>query len=193
MKTWRNWRPRERTKTRGISNWRTREIHNAGNGKGIFFIWEGTASLWGIGPKCRMVHEGCSSCSECNPVLPCYLRQEKKRHCSDITDSFFSRGWIESNLARNQNLGHQCQTCMDCSLSSISYCWWSFSCIISHLFHSVPILVYLHGARPAPVCQLLYHTNVSRPCTITWKMVIFSVCFFMYFLCEKYYKQYSII
>lgn len=58
MKTWWNRRPRERTK-RGRSNWRTKEIHNMGNGKGIFFIWGGAVSFWGIGPKRRTVHEGC--------------------------------------------------------------------------------------------------------------------------------------
>ena len=46
------------TKRRGI--WRTEEIHDAGNGRGILFIWGGTISVRGAGPECRMLHEGCS-------------------------------------------------------------------------------------------------------------------------------------
>ena len=36
-KSTRIWRPRERTK--GRNNWRMEEIHNSGNGEGIFFTW----------------------------------------------------------------------------------------------------------------------------------------------------------
>ena len=75
MKTWWNWRPRERMKKdrgRG-SNWRTEESHDTRNDKGIFFIWEDTVTFWGTGPEYRMAHKGHSSCSECNLVLPCRL------------------------------------------------------------------------------------------------------------------------
>ena len=43
------------------------------------------------GPKCRMVQKGCSSCSECHPVLPCHLWWKRQSFYPDITGSFFSR------------------------------------------------------------------------------------------------------
>ena len=73
------------------SNWRTEKIHDAGNGKGIFFIWGGTVIFWGTGPERRMVHEDCNNRSEYDPVLPCHLLWEKKSY-SDITGSFFQEG-----------------------------------------------------------------------------------------------------
>lgn len=55
MKTWCNWRPGEKTKSQqGEINERTKEIHDTGNDKGIFFIWGGTVTFWGIGPKRRI-------------------------------------------------------------------------------------------------------------------------------------------
>ena len=71
MKSWWNWRPRERMKRAKWrrSNWRTVEIHSVGNGKEIFFIWERSVSSWGIESKCRTVHKCCNSCSERNPEL----------------------------------------------------------------------------------------------------------------------------
>ena len=53
------WRPdgtggpeKGRRETRGRrSNRRTVEIHDTRNGKGIFFLWGGTVSFWGTGPK----------------------------------------------------------------------------------------------------------------------------------------------
>ena len=47
MKSWWTGGPRERTKRdkREKSNWRTEEIHDAGNDKGVFFIWGGAGVL----------------------------------------------------------------------------------------------------------------------------------------------------
>ena len=46
----------------------------------------------------------------------------------------FSRGYIELSPARNQNLYRQHQMWTKCLLlPSISYCWPSFSCTISHV------------------------------------------------------------
>ena len=56
----------------------TEEIQDAGNGKGIFFIWWGIVSFWGTGSEHRTVQKGCISHSECNPGLPCYLWWEKE-------------------------------------------------------------------------------------------------------------------
>ena len=69
-------RDKERLEEEGATE--ESEIHGAENGKGIFFIWGGIVSFWDIGPKCRMIHEGCSSHSECNPMILCHLWWEKK-------------------------------------------------------------------------------------------------------------------
>ena len=50
-----------------------------------------TVSFWGIGPERGMVHQGCSSCSEGNPVLLCHLWWEPKNYYPDITGHFFKR------------------------------------------------------------------------------------------------------
>lgn len=47
-----------------------------------------TVSFWGIGPERGMVHQGCSSCSEGNPVLLCHLWWEPKNYYPDITGHF---------------------------------------------------------------------------------------------------------
>ena len=57
-----------------------------------FSLFEEAVSFWGTGPKLRMVHEGYSSHSECNPVLPSHLCWEKKSYYPGITGSFFQEG-----------------------------------------------------------------------------------------------------
>ena len=42
-------------------------------------------------PKHRMVHKGCSSCSECNPVLPCHYDETKRSTTQTSLDHFFKR------------------------------------------------------------------------------------------------------
>ena len=80
MKPWWNWSPEKgRRETSGRSNWSTEEIHGTGNGKGIFFIWGGVVRFCGTGPKLRTTHKGCSSHSECSPLLLCHLWQDEKR------------------------------------------------------------------------------------------------------------------
>ena len=100
MKTWWSWNPRERMKRdkRKKSNWKTEEIHNALNGKGVVLIWIGNVSFWGTQPECRMVHKGSSSHSKCNPLLLCHLwweKKKKKQNTSAITqtslDHFYKR------------------------------------------------------------------------------------------------------
>ena len=128
MKIWWNWRHRKRAETRGRrSNWRTKEIHDIGNGK-IFFMWESTVRVLRHRTQ-RMVHKICSSHSN---AIQCYhviyddrksvitqqsMGSQREGHDlateqynnPDTTGSFFSRGWIELNPAGNQNLWHQCQ------------------------------------------------------------------------------------
>ena len=77
--------------TRGRSNQTTRETHNAGDGRGIFFPRTGTVSFWGTGPKCRMLQEGCSSCSEHSPMPLCHPWWGEKSSHTDITGSFLER------------------------------------------------------------------------------------------------------
>ena len=48
------------------------------DGKRRFFLWGGTVTFTGTESKCRIVHEGWSSHSECIPVLLCHLWWEKK-------------------------------------------------------------------------------------------------------------------
>ena len=74
----------------------------------------------------------------------------------------------------------------NCSLSSISYCWQSFSSTISHFLS----LLVSNSSRLA--CQLLYYT------TVLFKVVYYEIknvffifwLFFMYYLCGKYYKPF---
>ena len=84
-----------------------------------------------------------------------------------------------------------------CSMSSLSYCWWSFSSTISHLLsllQSVTLLAFSLDA--SPVCWLTYFTTVLSKvlyCKIKNISFIFCVCFFfMYYLCEKYYKPITV-
>ena len=90
-KTWWDWRPRERTKSNKRKNWETEEMHDTVNCQGMFFIWGGTVSFWGMGPEHRTVHEGCRSCSECNPVRSCHLRWGKRATPQTSLDCLFKR------------------------------------------------------------------------------------------------------
>ena len=63
--------------TRRRNNWRTKGIHSAGDAKGIFFVWGGTVSFGGTGPEHMTVYKDCSSHSECNPLLPCHLDEQR--------------------------------------------------------------------------------------------------------------------
>ena len=56
--------------------------------KGFSLLQEALLVFWGTGPKSRKEQEGCSSHSECSPVLLCHLWQEKISH---ILDHFFKR------------------------------------------------------------------------------------------------------
>ena len=120
MKTYWNWRPRERTEIGGRrSNWRTKETHAAGNGKGIFFMWGGTISYWGQDLNIEQYTKGCNNHSECNPVLWCHLWGEKKRATNQTL------AWPEEpdrlQLIRPQRFAH------DRELSINKHHWIIFS------------------------------------------------------------------
>ena len=143
-----------RREKRGKRNWRTEEIHDTGNGKRIFFTWGGTVGFSGTGPKRRPVPEGWSSHSECNPVLPCHLRQEKESCYPDITGSFFQQAYIELNPGENQSFAINIR------------CWVRLQpglhlSTALQLYHLPPLL-------PPPV------SNSS--CLITWCQPLYASC-----------------
>ena len=84
---------------------------------------------------------------------------------------------------RTINVRHE----WNCSLPSVSYCRWPFSSTISHLLsllQSVTLLACSLDTSPCMPAVVLY-------CKI--KNVFFIFClFFMYYLCEKYYKSITV-
>ena len=77
-------------------------------------------------------------------------------------------------------------------LLSISYCWWSSSPTISHLFSLLqPVPLLACSLDASPVCQLLCCT------TVVFKIVYFKIknAFFIFcirflcYLCKKYCKH----
>ena len=185
MKTWWNWRPRERTETRGRRrNQRTKEIHDMGHSKGTFFIWGGTVSFWGTGPKCRTVCKGCSSHLECNPGLSCHLWSGKKELLPRHHWIIFSRGYIELNPAKNEKLYHR-------------QAWVKLQLSLHLLLLTILQIYPLPPLLPSPVsnsswlftwcqplcascCTVLLH--FSRDCPVRLKMFF---VFFFFNVCEK--------
>ena len=108
----------------------------------------------------------------------------------------FSRGQIELNPARSQNLCHQCQV------------WVKLQLTLRLLLLTIPQLYHLPPPLPLPVsnssclftrCQPLYASccavllYFTRYCTVRLKIFsLFFVFVFMYYLCEKYYKPITV-
>ena len=72
----------------------------------------------------------------------------------------FSKGWVELNPARNQNLCHHFIQEWNCSLPSISYCWQFFSSTISHSLSLLQLVTLLACSLDASLCMpalLLYY------------------------------------
>ena len=155
---------RKDKETRGRSNWRTEEIHDTGNGKGIFFTWGSTVSFWGTGPEHRTVHESCSSRSESNPVLPCHLWLEKKSYYPDITGLFFQ----EDRWNWNQQGTRTCAINVRWVKLQLALCLLLLT--VLQLYHLPPPLrppvTLLVNSMPAPVCQLLYCTYCTFQGTV---------------------------
>ena len=151
---------------------------------GIFFTWGVTVIFWGTGPKHRTVHKGCSSCSECSPGLPCHLWWEKRATTIQISLDIFSRGRVELNPARNQNLCHQHQPWVKLQVV-LSLLLLMILCLY-HL-QSVTLLACSLDASPRMPAIVLY--NCTFQDTIRLKMLsLFFVFFFMYYSYESYYK-----
>ena len=165
------------------------EIHHAGNGKEIFFIWGGTVSFWDIEPECRMVHElatAIQNAIHCY-LLPCHLWWEKRPTIQISLGHFFKK------VDRIESSKEPDRTCVIKSgmsgiaaypPSPVSY---SPSALPSPtaLFQLVTRLpVHL---MPAPVCWLFYCTTIIFK-VFYHEIKIFFCLFFIYYLCEKYYK-----
>ena len=95
---------------------------------------------------------------------------------------------------------HQHQAWMQLQLAtphSISYCWWSFSSIISYLLSLLQAVTLLACSRiPAPVYQLLYCTTVLSKvlyCKIENVFLLFVFVFvymlFMWKVLQTYYSS----
>ena len=72
----------------------------------------------------------------------------------------FSRGQIELNPARNRTCAVCARHEWNCSLPSVSYCWWSFSSTISHLLsllQSVTLLACSLNASPCMPAIILHY------------------------------------
>ena len=94
------------------------------------------------------------------------------------------------NFQRCKHVFHQYQYKENCNLPSVSYCWWSFSSTISHLLSLLQSVTLACSLDEAPVCHMLFCTIVLFKVLYSKiKNVFFIFClFFMYYLCEKYYK-----
>ena len=88
MKTWWNWRPRERMERdkRRRNSWRTKEIHHAGNGQETFF--EEALLVFEAQDQMYNGTQGLHQPTECNPALLCHPWWEKKSFYPDITQLF---------------------------------------------------------------------------------------------------------
>ena len=147
----------------------TEEIHDAGNGKGILFIWGGTISVRGAGPKCRMLPEGCSICSECSPVPPCHLWQEKTELLHRYHWIIFFKRVDRIESSKEPDLCHQCQAWVRLQLA---LCLLLLT--ILHLYHRPTspllqpetLLVCSLDANLSASCCTVYHCTFQG--TVLW-------------------------
>ena len=102
----------------------------------------------------------------------------------------FLREYIESKPSRSQKLCRQCHVWVRLWLASVS---WLL--MILQLYHLPPplhptvskLFLTVH-LMSAPVGQLSYSTVLYGYQTVKLKMFYFLCLFFMYYMCEKYYK-----
>ena len=78
----------------------------------------------------------------------------------------------------------------NCSLPSVSYCWWSFSSAISHLQQSVTLPACSPYDNPCIPAVVLYCWMFQG--TVRLKIFYFLCLSFMYYLCEKYYRPITV-
>ena len=104
----------------------------------------------------RTVHEACSCCLECNPG-PLHHYDEKK--WSRPHWIIFSRGQIELNPARSQNLSRQCPTWVRLQLAL------HLLVLVIHQFYHLP------PPLPPPVNNLLARlldASLSMPAVVLY-------------------------
>ena len=126
-------------------------------------------------------------------VLPCHPWRGKK--IKELLNRY------QRIAIRSQNLWHQHPFEWNCSFSSVSYFWWSFSSTISHLLsvlQSVTLLACSLSTSPCMPAVVLYYCTFqgtvqyfSRYCEIK-DVSLFLCLFFMYHLCLKYYKPITV-
>ena len=115
--------------TRERSNWRTKEIHDAGNGKGVFFM---SAALWafeaqGLSEAGRLQQPFRIQSSTSMPSV-----MMKKELLPRYPWIVFLRGWIELNPSRNLDQYHQYQVWVTLHSPLVPCCWRLSSSTISH-------------------------------------------------------------
>ena len=155
-------RPRKKKGKR--SNWRTTEIHNAWNGKGIFFIWEGTVHFWGTRPIAqngtRRLQQPFQVQSSATMSSMMSKREPLPRHHWIV----LSRGNIELNPARKRT----------CAINV--RCEWNCTCL--------PSIANDPSALPSPISspyssqKLFFPLNASCN-TIRLNMLSLFFCFYI--------------
>ena len=129
----------------------TEEIHDTGNGKGIFFSWGGTVSFWVTGPEFRMVWrlQGLFRMQSSATVL-CMMRKKElllMHHWITffkIVDRIESQGTCAINISLKWS----------CTLPVVSCCWWlSLSSTISHLLSLLHSIILLVCSLRASLCM----------------------------------------
>ena len=159
-----------------------KRLHNAGNDKGFFFIWGGTVSFGGTGPKRRMVHE----VAAIQNVVQCYrvIYDEKKgASIQTLLDHFFKRvDKVESSEEPEPvPSASGISELAACPLSPL--CWQSFSSAISHLLsllQSVTLLSCSLDASPCMLVVVLYYCMFWD--TVRLKMFILCAYFYVLFV-----------
>ena len=161
-----------------------KRLHNAGNDKGFFFIWGGTVSFGGTGPKRRMVHE----VAAIQNVVQCYrVIYDKKKGASiqTLLDHFFKRvDKVESS--------EEPEPVPSTSMSEIAACPHLLLMITLQLFHLPPPLpppvsnssCLFTRSQPLSVSYCTVLIYFSRYCTISLKIMSF-LCVFLYYLYES--------
>ena len=163
--------------------------------KGFSWLEEALLDFWDTGPKCRTVHEGCNSHSECNPVLPCHVRWEEKSYYSDILDFLFLKNRIDRiESSKKPELKPSTSVVSETAACPLLLLLLILQLSISHLLsllRSVTLLACsLTASSWMPVVVLYYCTSQG---TIRLKMFSFFV--FIYYWCESIINllQYSTI
>ena len=117
-------------------------------------------ALWVIEAQDLNVEQYRRVAAAIQDAAKCIIYDEKKSCFPDITGSVSQEGtynWIQQGT-RSCAISFRYK--WNWRLSSISYYWWSFSSVISHLLSSPQSHFLPVQSVPAPVCQLLYYTTV---------------------------------